>query len=356
VIIPCRGIDQGFSENIRAVFHQDYPDYEIVFVTDEPSDPCVSLLQQVIVAEEHQNRPAKLIFSGKAIDSGQKVHNLIAATDQLLPESEVVVFLDSDARPHEKWLLNLVGPLLNERLGATTGYRWFIPVQGGFASHLRSVWNASIASALGRSEHKNFCWGGSSAIRRSTFDELKIRDRWRGTVSDDFALTRALQESHLPIHFVSACLVPSFEDCCLRELVEFTNRQLKITRVYAPHLWKPLLIGSSLFVLVFFVGLLLLALTTLEGHFPLVTLSILLVIFFLGAMKAYIRFRSVSIPLAEYRTELRKSFFAHLVLWPIASLLYLINSLTAAFSQTIDWRGISYELKSPNETVIISRD
>src|SRR6476659_3783907 len=68
VIIPCRGIDQGFSENIRAVFHQDYPNYEIVFVTDEPSDPCVSVLQQVIAAEEHQNRLAKLIFSGKAID------------------------------------------------------------------------------------------------------------------------------------------------------------------------------------------------------------------------------------------------------------------------------------------------
>jgi len=37
-------------------------------------------------------------------------------------------------------------------------------------SHLRAVWNAAIASALGADEQKNFCWGGSTAIRRSTFE------------------------------------------------------------------------------------------------------------------------------------------------------------------------------------------
>ncbi len=42
-----------------------------------------------------------------------------------------------------------------------------------------------------------------------------------------------------------------------RELFEFSNRQLKITRVYAPHLWKSVLIGSFLFTTVFFGGLIL---------------------------------------------------------------------------------------------------
>ena len=39
----------------------------------------------------------------------------------------------------------------------------------------------------------------------------------------------------------------------------------------------------------------------------------------------------------------------------IASALYLVNALTAAFSRRIKWRGITYELKSPSEAVIISR-
>jgi hypothetical protein len=47
---------------------------------------------------------------------------------------------------------------------------------------------------------------------------------------------------------------------------------------------------------------------------------------------------------------------AHVLLWPVASLLYLYNAIIAGFSQRITWRGITYELKSPREAVIISRD
>src|SRR6185436_19170072 len=114
---------------------------------------------------------------------------------------------------------------------------------------------------------KNFCWGGSTAIRRSTFERLRIAERWRGTVSDDFTLTRTLQEAKLPIHFVPACLVASVGDCASGELLEFTNRQLKITRVYASLLWRPLLIGSFLFCAVFFGGLVL-AVVRASLHLP----------------------------------------------------------------------------------------
>ena len=43
-------------------------------------------------------------------------------------------------------------------------------------------------------------------------------------------------------------------------------------------------------------------------------------------------------------------------LWPLASLIYLYNALCALFSRRIEWRGITYELKSPTETVIIEAD
>jgi hypothetical protein len=42
-------------------------------------------------------------------------------------------------------------------------------------------------------------------------------------------------------------------------------------------------------------------------------------------------------------------------MWPLASALYLYNTVAAAISRRITWRGIVYELKSPNETVIVSR-
>jgi cellulose synthase/poly-beta-1,6-N-acetylglucosamine synthase-like glycosyltransferase len=307
---------------------------------DAANDPAIEVVEQLKTAAHIATR---IIIAGPATDSGQKVHNLRVATTRVDPESEVLVFVDTDARPEKQWLKQLVAPLADEELGASSGYRWFVPENGGIASRLRSVWNASIASALGGDRARNFCWGGSTAIRRNTFDRLAVSDRWRGTVSDDFTITSVLKEAKLPIHFTPNCLVASVGDCDFKELFEFTTRQIKITRVYASHLWLPLLLGSALFTIVFFGGLILIS------RLPVALL--LALIFVLGATKSFIRFRAVSRVLQTSNLDL----LAHLLLWPFASLLYLYNAIVAGFSRRITWRGITYELKSPREAVIISR-
>ena len=357
VIAPFRGIDESFKENISALFAQNYPAYEIIFVVDRTDDPAVTVVEDVRQAWQDAWRPlTRILIAGPAIDCGQKVHNLRTAVANADQRAEALVFVDTDARPHGNWLRSLVAPLSDEGLGAATGYRWFIPDKRRVASQLRSVWNASIASALGQAGKKNFCWGGSTAIRRTVFDSLKVAERWRGTVSDDFTLTRILHEAKLPIHFTPHCLIASFDDCSWRELLEFTNRQLKITRVYATHLWQAVLLGGLLFVPIFFGGLMLVivrALLALPIRAPVVLLAI---IFALGAAKSWIRLRAVNLALANYGARPNRDMLAHLFLWPLASVLFLNNALVAAGSRRINWRGISYELKSATEAVIISRD
>jgi len=169
-------------------------------------------------------------------------------------------------------------------------------------------------------------------------------------------MTRVLREAKLPIHFTPHCLVASVGDCGWNEALEFTTRQIKITRVYAAHLWLPLLLGSIQFALVFFGGLVLLALKLFRGQSFWLLLSFLIAIFALGAAKGFIRWRAINIPLASYREALRRDLLAHMFLWPFASLLYLYNAIVAGFSRRITWRGITYDLLSPNQAVIISRD
>ena len=355
VLVPCRGLEQGLRENLAALFQQNYQGYEIIFVADNPTDPSLAVINELIQSDARKSSiPASIVISGPATESGQKVHNLRTAVATIDHRAEVIVFVDSDARPHRTWLTSLVAPLADENIGASTGYRWFLPVRGVFASELRSVWNASIASALGADGNRNFAWGGSTAIRKSTFERLKISERWRGSVSDDFTITRVLHEAKLPIHFVPACLIASVDDCSARELIEFTNRQLQITRAYASHLWKPLLIGSLLFCAAFFGGIAIVIVRALQGVNFVLPLALVMTIFFLGAAKAFVRLRAVSIPLAVYGPCLRKSWTAHLFLWPIASALFLYNALHAAVSRRITWRGITYDLKSPTEAVIIA--
>jgi len=357
IFVPCRGLDVGLKENIDAIFGQDYPAFEIVFITDRVDDPAVAIIKDARRSFTGESGPTmRFVVSGAASDSGQKVHNLRTAVAQADSLSEIFVFVDTDARPSPNWLVSLIRPLQDPGLGATTGYRWFVPVRGGLASHLRSVWNGAIASALGEQPEKNFCWGGSTAIRRQTFRAANVTDYWRGAVSDDFALTRALRDNGLPIKFVPDCLTASFEDCTIRELLEFTTRQIKITRVYAAHLWKVILFGGILFALSFFGGVVLVVARALLGLSFATPLLLLLVIFVLGSMKSHLRLRAVSQIIPDSRLHSAGTTLGHLLLWPLASLLYLYNAVAAVVSRRITWRGITYELKSPTETVILSRE
>lgn len=357
VFVPCRGMDQGLRLNLLALFRQHYPAYELVFVSDRAEDSALEIARQLSRELEGETvARARFVVAGPATDSGQKVHNLRAAVAEGHASSEVFVFVDTDARARADWLRALVAPLADEGVGAATGYRWFLPASDSLASHLRSVWNASIASALGAKVRSNFCWGGSTAVRRETFERLGMRERWRGTVSDDYALTRALQEARLPIRFVPACLNASVEDCTFTELFEFTTRQLKITRVYAPRLWAVVLISNLLFVAVFFGGIALAAWRAAAGLsfvWPLVLVS---VIFLFGLWKAFFRLRAVALVLEEHHGRLRRGVWAHLLLWPLTAALFLYNATAAALSRRIVWRGIGYELKSPTETEIIEPD
>jgi len=367
VIVPCRGIDDGMDENLTAFMSQDYPGYEVIFVVDGPNDPAVTLINRAIsgsspagtsqktTSQTVTNLPAaKLAVAPKARRTSQKVENLREAVLHVDNRSEVFIFADSDVRPTESWLRGLVGPLADPSVGAVTGYRWFISKTPSFGSELRSVWNASVASVLGKNTGSNFTWGGSMALRRDVFEHVKMREQWIGTLSDDFAVTRVLKAAGLPIVFVPLALSASIENCNFGQMLEFTNRQMKITRVYSTPLWVASFIGSGIFCCVMLAALLLAAFSgrnSVEFWFSLATVA-LVSIFSIG--KAWLRLRAVELVLEEYRAEIQRQYWTQCTLWILAPAIFFINSLTALLSRRMKWRGTTYELKSPRETVIIA--
>jgi cellulose synthase/poly-beta-1,6-N-acetylglucosamine synthase-like glycosyltransferase len=293
-----------------------------------------------------------LIVAGKATENAQKAHNLRRAVLEVSPKSEAFVFVDSDARPAENWLRDLIAPLQEENVGAATAYRWFISKKFSFASEMRSVWNASIASALGANTKTNFCWGGSMAIRRDTFDELEIREKWRGVVSDDFAVTRAMKEASLAIRFVPRALAASIDDRGWKELLEFTTRQMKITRVYAPDLWTSAFIGAFIFNLVFVWGIFILIFA--GGTDKIIALLALVIISAFSIGKAWLRLNAVKLVLKDRKKELKRQFWTQNTLWIFSPALFFYNAFCALLSRTILWRGIKYKLVSSERTEIIT--
>lgn len=376
IIAPCRGLDDGLEQNLTSLLTQDFPAYEVIFVVDDEADPAAKIISGLLSRgdaeaqreERDQAFPSSsasprlcgnvsptttLIIAPKAQGCAQKIANLREAVLHANEKSEAFVFVDSDARPSPDWLRTLVAPLADETIGAATGYRWFISKKPTLAAELRSVWNASIASALGPNSHSNFTWGGSTAIRRDTFERIDMRERWSGTLSDDFAVTRVLNEANLPIVFVPQALTASVENCTWTELIEFTTRQMKITRVYMTKLWVMSMIGSAMFSAVM-VAAFLITIVSRDVVAVSVSITTLILVSVFSIGKSWLRLNAVKLVLPDYKSELKLQFWPHITLWLITPPLFLYNSLAAAFSRRLKWRGITYELKSPTETVIIS--
>ena len=356
VVIPCKGIDPDFDVNLSRFLAQDYPRYQTIFVVASENDPaCEALAARIREWGQARGGPSKidLVVAGFAEDRGEKVNNLIRGVAAAGPGAEVLVFADIDARPQRDWLRSLVAPLEDPSVTVSTGFRWYLPGRG-FASHLRAAWDTSIATLLGDHDH-NFAWGGSMAIRAQDFKRLEIVERhWARSLSDDYGVTRAVRAAGEKIHFEPRCLLASCEETTFVEFLRWSTRQIVITRVYAPHLWRLGLASSGLYCGTFLLGLVLLG---LAGSPPasLLIVAFLAAILLLGAAKGRLRTAVAREIFADEGTELARFGARYWQLAPLVPWIMVFNFVVAGFARRIEWRGTLYELRSPDQVRVVRR-
>jgi ceramide glucosyltransferase len=348
VIVPVKGVDPELERSLRSILHQDYPFYEVIFVAAEESDAGWPLLQ--VLASGRTEKPAgrgltkvSLLAAGRSEECGEKVHNLRSALGSVDPRSEVLVFADSDAEPKPDWLRWLIGPLEDPSVTVSTGFRWYLP-GNSFASRLRAAWDTSIATMLGEHDH-NFAWGGSMALRKADFERLGIRDKyWASTVSDDYAVWRAVREAKGRIRFQPRCLVASREELSAAGFIRWANRQIILTRVYAPSFWWPGLAAHALYGATFLAGALVLASPAATAVLRLGTAGIVCLIVALGMAKGRIRTIVARELFQEERELLAHQGNCYWLLAPLVPWVMLWNFVVSAFSRRVEWRGVRYTL------------
>jgi hypothetical protein len=129
---------------------------------------------------------------------------------------------------------------------------------------------------------------------------------------------------------------------------------MKITRVYAPTLWKLSFFGSGLFnVTLIWAILIMIVNSPANISFWIASVTVFLVSVF-SIAKSWVRLKAVRLILTEHSGELEKQFWPQNTLWLLAPALFLCNSIAALLSRQMTWRRTRYELVSPTETRIIS--
>ena len=354
LIIPCKGLDPDFEANIASFLAQDYPGLELFFITATTDDPAHAALSKII--RFNPGVAAILLVAGIIPGRSQKINNQLKAIDEIGQSSEVFVFMDSDARPNPAFVRHLIQPLREGRTGLATGFRWYMPVRGGLWSLLRSAWNGGGVVFL-PDPQANYAWGGAMAIRREAFESCKVAERWQNALSDDMTITQAVREKGMGITFVPHCLVTTHEDCTFSQMLEWTNRQTTIARVYHPALWWKIALAHCVGNAVLFLGLGLLAGQMAGGVDSMLILAASLMMLSIVPMEmlnAQILLPAIAQMLPAHRGQLERQLWMFRLLAPLASLLALYNTVFSLFTRRITWRGITYEMRSPTETIVIS--
>jgi cellulose synthase/poly-beta-1,6-N-acetylglucosamine synthase-like glycosyltransferase len=366
LIVPCKGLDHDFDQNILSLYGLDYDNYELFFVTESVQDPAYERLQAL--KRDHENnshvKKVHILTAGQSTTCSQKLQNLLHAYSKIPDQVEVLAFADSDICVRRDWLSQLVWPLRKDRIGATSGYRWFIPMDNHWASLALSSVNAKVAQMLGNTRFMQ-AWGGSMAIRRDVFDRTGLKEIWSRALSDDYALTYVIKKHRYKMLFVPSCLVASHLSTTWKDLFEFCRRQLLITRVSAPGTWWFGLASSLMSVLGPW-GSLGLTLASVIGHsqfnrwgisFPWwpVWLFFTLSFFASQAVQAWVRQAMIQKLLPEDTEAITHARLADIRFFWVWSFVLTGSILASAFGHTITWRGIRYRLLGPTEVTILKQ-
>lgn len=352
IIIPCKGMEHQLRENLTAFLQQDHPNYEVTFVVEQANDSAVQLIRNL--QKENRCVQTRLVIAGRAEQTGQKVHNLRAATADLSREVDVLVFADSDAGPKRTWLRWLVNRIGREGMGAKMGYRWMVPKDRHLATLLGCTINNALTSFLGRGKHY-LIWGGSWAIHRNVFDAVGIREAWSGVLSDDLVATRAIQSAGLDVEFEPQCVCTTPVEFNWSSLVEFMRRQLLIGRRYAPHYWLGTLMVAMLsqggFWLSLIVGAVLAAKGSSLGGWLLASAAGL---YLTGVARSSIRQNIGRINSPQWRSyKFAKKF--DLFAGPLTGLVTMLMLICSTIGNTISWRGIRYFVERGGRVMLIGR-
>ncbi len=353
IIAPHYGWDDQTAENVKRLLDQDYAGrYEVFFVTHAKGESGYdeSYPHLLEIAEGHPNVHTLLApnIVDNSLPRSQKVQNLMTAIETFPDDIEIIAFVDADATIERDWLTLLVQPLQDKRVGATVGARFYFPHTLNTASLVEAVW-INFQIALQGDHRFTMVWGGSNAIRRESFEQSKVLQRWANATIEDHNLTHAVKDLKRKVHFVPDCIaITHTEKRTWRQVMEFTNRQVVMTfRMGLKAQWwgtllallpKALLVISSI-PFTFYV----------DRRFLLV-----LLVPFIEIQSFRIFSRNLPRWLRDM-PKIRETLRTAALVVPVAMLLAGLNAVYALFQNQIVWGGVRYEILSATKSRVLGR-
>lgn len=233
LLVPVTGASPGLAARLQSLLAQDYPDYQVIFVTRDSEDPAYPVIRALI--SEHPQ--ARQVESGQAVACGQKNHNLLAGLQVVGEAPEILAFCDSNQLAQPTFLKALVEPIARGEAAVTSGYHHIIPQNGGMVALGRAITVLSLYLTKHFSR-LNQPWGGATAVKRRVFAHLQVEKLWAENVVDDVSLAACLRRAGILVREApGACLATPLAGETLVGWSHWLTRQWLYLKFIMPGTW-----------------------------------------------------------------------------------------------------------------------
>jgi len=320
VLKPLCGAESGLYENLRSFCMQDYPQYQIVFGIQDPTDPALAVVARLM--REFPALPIDVVVSSQQHGSNRKVSSLI----NMLPHArhDLLMIADSDARVDSGYLASMVAPLNDPAVGLVTCIYRGIPTSGVW-SRLGAMYvndwfmpSVLVAWLFGQREYAS---GLTLCIRRETLKATGGLHRLCNHLADDYELGALVRGTGLKIALSSRIPHTGHAEPHFEHLVAHETRWMRTIRVLRPKSFRFLFLSFGLPLAV--AGLLM-----SSGLQAVATLRMTLFLIALGAR--LIRTRELSL--------------TNLCLLPVRDVLLCWVWWRASRTSTVMWRGNEFSV------------
>lgn len=348
VVLCLRGADPFLPRCLRSLLNQNYPQYDLKLIVDSHEDPAWKIASETITEQEATNvqiSPLRIVRNNCSL----KCSSLVQAIRELDDSYKVVALVDADTIVHVNWLRELVSPLGDANVGATTGNRWYVPTGRYWGSLVRYIGNVSTVVQMFIFQ---IPWGGTLAVKTEVLRQTELIDKWGQALSEDFMMHDILKKHGLQVKFVPSLLIVNREETDLFNLIEYLKRLILCSRLYHPR-WLAL-VSEAVSSILFPTTLIILVLESLlEAKweaaalflvcYGVYTIGLLLIMLVLELeIQRMVRSNDQAIAKLSAATIIKM-----LIGIPLTQWVYGLAMLSSLWTSTVAWRGVSYRVQGP---------
>jgi cellulose synthase/poly-beta-1,6-N-acetylglucosamine synthase-like glycosyltransferase len=353
VLLSVRGCDPSLDKCLRGLLDQTRINYHVYVVVDHISDEAWGRVQHVKREFDTQDRLTILELDKPFNSCSLKCSALVQVIRELPEETELIVLTDADVIPHQEWLMQATSPLCDPKVGVVTGNQWFEPAGDSPGSLLRTLWNAG---ALVPTAVLANPWAGSCAMRLSDVRNAGLIETWKQSIVDDGPIRQAYKPIGKHIVFNPELIMVNRENCTVDFVNQYVPRMLTWSRIY-----EKTFINTFLYMLIlefWFVA------TTGIGIFSVLTGQFSAAIISAVAMAANLLLNLMAFLTTRgsiQRIESRRDETGHqhyleplsgrriarlLILIPVCQIGFGIWMIRSVLTRHVNWRQITYEIRS----------